>query len=128
MTHVLSCVRSLAPARDEGTVRRCFAGWANHIRDLSKRRWQVQVTQEQERARQVRKQQAQHGYEMQAMLAREKAGQEEGKVRYYRAAARRTQLRVRFFQWVELLYQRRIVTVENLLQVQTSLDLTLPLM
>merc|ERR1712118_250114 len=97
---------------------RCFAGWANHIRQLSKQQMQAQIQKEQEKARDAVKQHSRHGKEMQATLEKEQMNQEEGKVRYYQAAIRRTLLRCRFFQWVEMLYQQRITKVENLLQLE----------
>lgn len=101
-----------------GLKTRCFAGWANHIRSLQKQQLQTQIQKEQDKAREAQKVHGRHGKEMQATLEREKMGQEEGKVRYYQAAVRRTLLRCRFFQWVEMLYQQRIVKVENLLQLE----------
>ena len=44
--------------------------------------------------------------------------QEEGKVRYYRKAVARTAKRIRFFQWVELLHQKRVKTMEQFLQLE----------
>jgi len=101
-----------------GLKTRCFAGWANHIRQVHRQQLQAQIVKEQERSREAGKQHNKYGKEMQATLEKEKMGQEEGKVRYYQAAVRRTLLRCRFFQWVEMLYQQRIVKVENLLQLE----------
>ena len=55
---------------------------------------------------------------MQADLDKEKEEQEEGKVRYYQADQRKQKTRGRFQQWVQMLYQQRIVKVENLLQLE----------
>lgn len=101
-----------------GIKTRCFAGWSNHIRKQHKSQLNAQITKEQERAREAGRMHNRHGKEMANILEKEKMGQEEGKVRYYQAAVRRTLMRCRFFQWVEMLYQQRIVKVENLLQLE----------
>jgi len=97
---------------------RCFAGWANYMRDLHKKQLHAVIHKEQEKARDAQRSHSKHSKEMGATLAKEKEGQEEGKVRYYQAAIRRTALRCRFFQWVELLHLGRLTKIENLLQLE----------
>jgi hypothetical protein len=97
---------------------RCFVGWANFIRNAAVQQLQGVINKEQEKMREAQKSHAKHSKEMGAMLTKEKEGQEEGKVRYYQAAVRKTLLRCRFFQWVETLYQGRIIKIENLLQLE----------
>jgi hypothetical protein len=97
---------------------RCFAGWANYMRDLHKKQLHAVIHKEQEKARDANRSHSKHSKEMGATLAKEKEGQEEGKVRYYQAAIRRTALRCRFFQWVELLHLGRLTKIENLLQLE----------
>merc|ERR1712054_94386 len=84
-----------------GLKTRCFTGWANYIRTAQVKNLQNQILKEQEKFRNAEKSHHKHSKEMGSSLLKEKMGQEEGKVRYYQAAVRRTLLRVRFFQWVE---------------------------
>jgi len=101
-----------------GLKTRCYTGWANYIRNKNLSQLQNQIMKEQEKYKNAEKTHNKHSKEMGASLDKEKEGQEEGKVRYYQAAVRRTMLRMRFFQWVEMLHQKRVVAMENLLQLE----------